>query len=269
MKLLLTLLATVLWGVSVLPAPAEDKDTRLAAGVQDNLCLIEEAYNQEAGVVQHTSCLRLQGRDWFLNFTQEWPLGSQAHEFSYSLPYSWLRGEGRRVQGVGDVLLNYSYQALYESSETPAFAPRLSLILPSGNAAKGLGSGSLGYEVLLPFSKIISDRVSVHANAGLTSFFDVNGRRPISYLLGGSVIYAVTRDFNLLVETFGEWNESVDAAREIARERSFTISPGFRYAFNLTAGQFVVGLGAPIRFTTGATDYGAFLYLSFEHSFLN
>lgn len=130
MKLLLTLLATVLWGVSVLPASAEGKDTRLAAGVQDNLCLLEEAYNQEPGVVQHISCLRGQGRDRFFNFTQEWPLGSQAHQFSYSLPYSWLRSEGRRVQGVGDILLNYRYQALYESSETPAFAPRLSLIMP-------------------------------------------------------------------------------------------------------------------------------------------
>ncbi len=136
MKLLLTLLATVLWGVSVLPAPAEDKDTRLAAGLQDNLCLIEEAYNQEPGVVQHISCLRLQGRDWFFNFTQEWPLGSQAHQFSYTVPYSWLRSNGWRVQGVGDIGLNYRYQALYESSETPAFAPRLSLILPSGNERK-------------------------------------------------------------------------------------------------------------------------------------
>ncbi len=105
MKLQLTLLATVLWGVSVLPASAEDKDTRLAAGVQDNLCLVEEAYNQEPGVVQHISCLRGQGRDLFFNFTQEWPLGSQAHQFSYSVPYSWLRSEGRRVQGVGDIPL--------------------------------------------------------------------------------------------------------------------------------------------------------------------
>jgi len=43
--------------------------------IQDNSFLIEEAYNQEFGVVQHTSTLtRLWNRkDWIYTFTQEWP----------------------------------------------------------------------------------------------------------------------------------------------------------------------------------------------------
>ena len=57
---------------------------RPAAGVQDNSFLIEEAYNQEAGVVQHIFNLRRQGHDWSFAFTQEWPVGSQTHQFSYS-----------------------------------------------------------------------------------------------------------------------------------------------------------------------------------------
>lgn len=250
------------------PAIAEDKDPRLAAGVQDNSCLVEEAYNQEAGVVQHIGCLRRQGRDWSFNFTQEWPLGSQAHQLSYTVPYSWLRSDGQNVQGIGDLILNYRYQAIYESATAPAFAPRLSFILPTGNWEKGTGNGSSGYQVLLPFSKIVSDRVTLHANAGVTSYFDVQGRQPTSYLIGASVIYAVTRDFNLMLESLREWNESVNEAREIERENSFTISPGVRYAFNLSAGQLVVGAGAPIRFTNGISDYGVLLYMSFEHSFL-
>jgi len=44
------------------PALSEDKDSRLAAGIQDNLCLIEEAYNQEPGVVQHINCFERQQR---------------------------------------------------------------------------------------------------------------------------------------------------------------------------------------------------------------
>lgn len=262
------LVAAVICSSSPAPAIAEQSDPRPAAALQDNSCLIEEAYNQEPGVVQHISCLRRQGRDWLLNFTQEWPLGSQTHQFSYSVPHTWLRGEGQRAQGIGDILINYRYQALYESDATPAFAPRVSLILPSGNAAKDLGNGSLGYQVLLPFSKIVSDRFTVHTNAGVTSYFDVNGQRPTSYLLGGSVVYAVTREFNLMLESLAEWNESVNATRQIERENSYTISPGFRYAFNLSAGQLVVGAGAPIRFTKEATDYGALFYLSFEHKFL-
>ena len=254
-----------MWAIQ---AAAQEGDDRLAKGVQDNSFLIEEAYNQEPRVVQHITSLRRQGRDWFLNFTQEWPLGSQTHQFSYSLPYSFLRNEGRRVRGVGDVLLNYRFQALYESEAAPAFAPRFSLVLPTGSEEKGTGSGSLGYQVNLPFSKVISDRVTLHANAGVNSLFDVAGRSPTSYALGGSVVYAVTREFNLMLEALGERNETVDAARSIERELALTVSPGARYAFNLPAGQLVAGLGLPITFTNDKPDYGAIFYLSFEHKFL-
>jgi Putative MetA-pathway of phenol degradation len=254
------------WGLIAVPATAAEKDARLAAGVQDNSFLIEEAYNQEAGVVQHITTLRRQGRDWFFAFTQEWPLGSQVHQFSYTAPYSWLRSDGQDVQGIGDILLNYRWQALTESASTPAFAPRLSLILPSGDHDKGTGNGSWGYQVNLPLSKIVSNRVTLHGNAGLTSFFDVDERRPTSVNLGGSAIYALSRDTNLLIETLAEWTETVGPARDIEREFALTVLPGVRHAFNFPdSSQLVVGLGAPITFSGGNIDYGAFLYLSFEH----
>lgn len=250
------------------PAHAEEKDPRLAAGIQDNLCLLEEAYNQERGVVQHINCLEHQDGNWFYNFTQEWPMGGQTNQFSYTLPYAWLHSEGQRAEGLGDVMLNYRRQALYETDILPAFAPRLSLILPTGDESEDLGMGSLGYEVWLPVSKIVSNRVTLHANAGMTSYFDVDGRQPTSYLLGGAFVYAVTRNFNLLVESFGEWDETVTDAGTIERQSSYTISPGARYAFNLSAGQLVLAAGAPIQMTQGADpDCGAYFYLSFEHRF--
>jgi hypothetical protein len=258
--------------VSVLAAPAQadDKDRRPAAGIQDNSFLIEEAYNQEPGVVQHITTLQRQGRSWFYNFTQEWPLNSQNHQFSYSLPYTWLRSEDQRSHGLGDISLHYRYQARYETNNSPAFAPRLSLIVPTGSRTKGLGDGSFGVEALLPFSKIVSDRVTLHANAGITHLFNVEGHQPTSFLLGGSAIHAVTRDFNFMLEALGEWKQSVNAIQELEREFTFTISPGARYAINLPDNaQLVVGLATPVGFTRGNTpDYGAFLYLSFEHSFL-
>jgi len=266
--ILVPLWVTAACCASTFPVIADDNDNRLAKGIQDNSFLIEEAYNQERDEVQHTITLQRQNRDWFFNFTQEWPLGSQNHQFSYTIPYSWLRLDGRRVQGIGDAQVNYRYQALYESDSTPAVAPRLSLILPTGNPNKELGTGSPGYEVSVALSKIVSDRVTVHANAGITSYFDVQGRQPTSFLLGGSVIYAVTREFNLMLEVLGQREETVNAAREIERETSLTVNPGARYAFNLREGQLVVGAAAPIRFTKDATDIGAFLYLSFEHKFL-
>ena len=261
-------LTAIAVAVAAAPGRADEKAPRPAAGIQDNACIVEEAYNQEPGIVQHILCARRQGRDWSLQFIQEWPVSTQDHQVSYSVPYLWLRSEGQRAQGIGDVMLNYRYQALYETATTPAVAPRISLILPSGNAHKGTGSGSAGYQLLLPVSKIVSDRVTLHGNAGMTSYFDVQGQRPTSYLLGASAVYAVTPDFNLMLETVREWNESVDPTGQIERERSYTIAPGFRYAFNLDAGQLVVGSSLPIRSVRGAsTDYGLLLYMSFEHKF--
>jgi len=264
-----TLLVAVACCQVAISASAADDDKRLAKGIQDNSFLIEEAYNQDADVVQHITNLRRQGRDWVFMFTQEWPIGSQTHQFSYSVPYLWLKGDQGKVDGFGEIFLNYRYQALAETDRLPAFAPRLSLILPSGDREKETGNESLGTQLNLPFSKIVSDRVTLHANAGLTSYFDVDGRRPTSYNLGGSVVLALTRETNLLFETVGEWTESVDAARDIERQFTLTMSPGVRHAFNLPNDkQVVVGAGAPISFSNGSVDYGAFFYLSLEHKFL-
>jgi Putative MetA-pathway of phenol degradation len=134
------------------------------------------------------------------------------------------------VKGFGDLMLSYRYQAWYENEWRPAFAPRLSLILPTGDRAKGTGEQSFGLETLLPFSKIVSDRVTLNANAGLTHLFDVDGQSPTSYKLGGSAIYAVTRDFNLMLEGLGEWEETVNEERQI--ERQFTFTTGFRAVVN-------------------------------------
>ena len=148
-------------------------------------------------------------------------------------------------------MLNYRYQALTESATLPAFAPRLSVILPTGDEDRGTGFGSYGYQINLPVSKIVSDRVTLHGNAGVTSYFDVHGRQPTSYNLGGSIVYAVTRNTNFLVEALGEWTETVNDTFGIDREFAFTLLPGVRHAFNLKEGQLVLGAGVPIQFTEG------------------
>ena len=113
--------------------------------------------------------------------------------------------------------LNYRLQALMEGERVPAFAPRLTLVLPTGNKQKGFGTGRVGYETNLPFSKIVGDRWTVNFNAGMSIFPDVRGHDLINYNLGGSGIYAVTRDFNLMLEMVAGRNEEVDFAVKTAR----------------------------------------------------
>ena len=266
-------LLLVALGVPFGSASADTDDPRPAAGLQDNSFLLEEGYNQEPGVVQHINGLMRTRDGWFYSFVQEWPMGSQDHQFSYAVPYSWTRNDaGEWVNGVGDIVLNYRPQIWRESAFLPAYAHRFSLVVPSGSRSKGLGEGSFGFQTNAALSKIVTDRITVHANAGFTTFFDVHGRQPTSSNVRGSAVFAVSRDFNLLIESVAEWNQSVNNMREIEREFVYTLSPGARYALNfpqLNDLQVVFGGAAPISFKRDKpTEYGVFLYLSFEHRFL-
>jgi len=247
----------------------------LAKGIQDNSFFIEEAYNQEPGVVQHIFNVPIDftngSREIAPSFTQEWPVFSQTHQFSYTIPYVFTEDDN----GMADMRLNYRLQAFMEDKYTPAFAPRLSLVLPTGDSNKGFGTGVVGYEFNLPFSKIVSDRWTLNFNAGMSVFPNAHDNRHLTnYNVGASAIYAVSRDFNLMLETLAGWNEDIAEgvfAFEETVERSTTaiISPGVRYAFNLpNDAQLVIGAALPIGLTSDSPDWGVFFYCSFEHPFV-
>jgi hypothetical protein len=251
--------------------------------IEDNSFLIEEAYNQEAGVVQHiwnatyTKSGRTHG--WNFSFTQEWPVFTQEHQFSYTIPSFHLVDDGTRESGVGDILLNYRYQALEEGDVKPAFAPRFSLILPTGNRKTGTGNNVVGYQWSLPFSKKVTDRVALHFNSGLTysphvkSPVDSNGfsakKSLVAYNVGGSAIYALLPRFQLMLEWVGTFNQDFNDSGKRERFFTSTISPGFRTAIvNEEKLQIVTGLAAPIGLNRRTDNIGAFLYFSIEHDFL-
>ena len=142
--------------------------------IQDDSFLIEEAYNQEPNVIQHIFTAAYNNdsrqRGWTFNFTQEWPVFSQDHQFSYSVPtYHFIDGSDR-IYGVGDILINYRYQALYEDDSKPAFAPRFSLILPTGSRRRGTGDNVVGYQWNLPFSKKLGSRFAAPRQLRLDLF---------------------------------------------------------------------------------------------------
>src|SRR6266853_2881526 len=98
--------------------------------IQDNSFLLEEAYNQESGVVQHiSSFVRSSSGNWSYSFTQEWPLGGIRHQLSYTIPIQHAYPTGT---GLGDIALNYRYQVVGNPSSRTLMAPRLTLVLPTG-----------------------------------------------------------------------------------------------------------------------------------------
>lgn len=59
-----------------------------------------------------------------------------------------------------------------------------------------------------------------------------------------------------------------DQYHEPPEELSQEIRTFARMITSLIEEALVLGMGAPIRFSRGMTDYGALLYLSLEHGFL-
>jgi hypothetical protein len=248
--------------------------------IEDNSFLIEEAYNQEPGVVQHVFSAHYindsRRRGWEFSFTQEWPVFSQNHQFSYTIPSYRLVENGDRQNGLGDVLLSYRYQLLEEEETKPALAPRFSLILPSGSRKRGTGHGVVGYELGLPLSKKVTGQFALHANFGLTYLPDA--RAPLgsgglssehsllSYNLGASAVYAVLPRVHLMLEWLGDFEESIDDNGKQQRSFMPVLSPGLRAAIvDRPMLQIIAGAAAPIGLTRKAENYGAFLYLSIEH----
>jgi len=216
-----------------------------ARGISDNSFLIEEAYNQEQGVVQHISAWQrsLRSAAWAYAFMQEWPVGSQTHQLSYMIPLQ--RTASPASTGLGDAAVTYRYQLL--ADERVAIAPRLSLLLPTGNATRGLGTGHVGVQANVPMSVRLTPSLVTHWNAGVTAVAHAT-----SYNLGASAIWLARSSFNVLVEV--AWTGS-------AGEQSWVVNPGVRWAHNFASGlQIVPGLAFP-------NGDGAFVYLSFEHRF--
>jgi hypothetical protein len=225
-----------------------------AAPIADNSFLIEEAYNQEPGVVQHISTFARPdgGEAWAFSFTQEWPFRAMRHQLSYTVPVAHANGSGT---GVGDIGLNYRYQLRGEDGGPLAVAPRLTALLPTGSEDEGRGAGSLGLQTNLPVSYALGSALVTHWNAGLT----VASESAPTYNLGASAIFLLRPAINLLVEAV--WATS-------GSEESAFLNPGIRWAHDFSSGlQIVPGLAYTVGLGPSSGEDGLFLYLSFEHPF--
>jgi hypothetical protein len=256
----------------VKPDPADE----FSAAIEDNSFFIEEAYNQEFRVVQHIfngTSFTLPQKDVVLSFTQEWPVGSQDHQLSFTVPYALLHSN--TVSGVSDVLINYRYQ-LYSSDDWAAFAPRVSMVLPTGSSAKGLGIGVVGVQANLPVSKRLAEHLVAHMNVGATLMPGMKGmntagaeveRTLTSVNVGGSVILLVSAHFNIMLEAVENFLGEVGTNGDIERTAETILSPGVRYAMDVDQLQIVPGVAVPIVFSGGEQRAGIFFYLSCEHPF--
>jgi hypothetical protein len=247
-----------------------------APGIQDNSFLVEEAYNQNFGVVQHISSFTrfFDSKDWNYTFTQEWPApGDERHQLSYTLVALHAGAFPGSGVGIGDVFLNYRYQLVGSGETRVAFSPRLSLIFPSGDSTVGRGSGGFGLQTNLPLSVVLGRKLVSHWNAGATFFphaQDASGDRAATagYNLGQSFIWLTNARFNVMLETVFARSQTVVSSDHTEWTSSLFLSPGIRWAYNFKNGlQIVPGIGVPLGVGPSAGERAILLYLSFEHPF--
>jgi hypothetical protein len=268
------LVATVLLGANSLGQ--QGASTSGPPGIQDNSFLVEEAYNQNFGVVQHISSFTRfwDSKDWNYTFTQEWPVpGDARHQLSYTLAALHAGAFPGSGVGVSDVFLNYRYQLVGSGDTRVAFSPRLSLIFPTGDSTLGRGAGSFGLQTSLPLSVVMSKKLVTHWNAGATFFpraQDVSGDRAATagYNFGQSFIWLANARFNVMLETVFARSQTVVAQDRTEWTSSFLLNPGIRWSYNFSNGlQIVPGIAVPLGVGPSAGEKAILLYLSFEHPF--
>lgn len=241
--------------------------------IQDNSFLIEEAYNQEDGVVQHISTFTrlFQSKSWVYTFTEEFPVRGQRNQLSYTLPIMTAGGGQWLDAGMGDLALNYRLQAIGNGVTRVAFAPRFTLIAPTGSVRLQRGLGGVGYQTNLPLSVVVSRHFVTHWNAGATIIPGAknslgDSARLTGFNVGQSIIWQVRPRFNLLLETLWTRTESVVGPHKTRHEDDLFISPGVRWAYNFENGlQIVPGVAMPIGAGPSTGEKGVLLYLSLEH----
>jgi hypothetical protein len=258
------------------PAFGESQKVAEEPQIQDNSFLIEEAYNQEFGVVQHINTFsRLwNSKDWGYTFTQEWPgFHNWRNQYSYTLVAAHAGAFTGTGVGWGDILLNYRYQVFGNGESRMAFAPRVSVSVPSGDVTLGRGMGAPGLQVNLPLSFVLSRRLVTHWNAGCTFIPHAQGpdhsrAASAGYNLGQSFVFIASSRLNFMLETTDFRYQSVTGPGQTAWTEAMYVSPGVRWAYNFKNGlQIVPGIAMPIGVGGSTGERGIFLYLSFEHPF--
>jgi len=250
--------------LAVPPAQALQTPAAGAAPLADNSFLVEEAYNQERGVVQHIAFFHLRHRsvNWALGITQEWPAWSERHQVSYTVPLL-SRSTGT---ALGDVAVHYRYQAL---AGDVALAPRVSLLLPTGSSEAGTTVGGMGVQVAMPASFRLSPLFTAHLNAGAGVIPEAGTPasgtgRLLNGFVGGSIIFFLRPRLNLLAE-FLAVGESWDTS---AWEGGTLGALGVRWGHDLPGGvQLVPGLGWAVGGGLERSAAGPLAYLSLEHQF--
>lgn len=248
--------------------------TAHADKIEDNSFLLEEAYNQESGVVQLIQSYQYtkknsESSQAVYNLSVEMAAPNRNHQLAFTIPYTTSTDNNVTNSGVNDILLSYRYQLI--DTEKIALSPRLSIVLPTGRRIIGMGTGVTGLQVNIPVSLELNDIWMNHWNFGYTftnqaqGVSGTTGSNTISTNFATSFVYLTSDTLNLLTEFIHNSTDTSNGDGTKSRSESYYISPGFRYAINTASVQYIPGLAFPIGIAPSEPeDYSVLLYFSIE-----
>jgi len=232
--------------------------------IEDNSFLIEEAYNQDPGVIQHISSFQyMKDHTWIYTFTDEWPVpGQKTSAFDNNSCFKqW-------VNRIGWYIAKLPLSGHIQRSIR--LFPEVFTHIANRKFQKRAGCRGSGLPAKSPVQLPVIHKIATHYNLGLT--FTPNAKQADGsasditvFNYGLSMILLLNKNFNFMFEVAG--NRTYTKVRtDYSKTGSFFINPGFRYAINFKSGlQIVPGLALPIGLGPSNGDIGIYGYLSFEH----
>jgi len=248
--------------------------------IEDNSFLLDEAFNQDKGVMQFISNFswsNLNSNCMVYSFTHEIPVVNNHHQASYTLQYNFNQPFGKtHYSGPGDLILSYSYMAAGKDDRV-MIIPQINLIVPTGDPAKGLGNGGFGGKLGLAITKRFSRTIVTHYNFSETMIYQADylttlqseSRKAEKNIkvrtYAASVIWYPTSRLNLMFESVANHLSDTNANGSPLRTWQAIGNPGVRFAVDLHKAILVSGASFP--FTVGGDSLdqpGVFIYLSLE-----
>jgi hypothetical protein len=130
-------------------------------------------------------------------------------ELSIETPFIIHKSDARQTKGVGDINLVGKYVLFWDNYETkdPLLTFKGVVKLNSGSYERGLGRGDTEFSLSPVFYKIITDKLTAHAQFGYTFVTDRKDHNLRDYILYGVALdYAVIKPLHLVTELTGNQN---------------------------------------------------------------
>jgi hypothetical protein len=249
--------------------------------IEDNSMFLEEAFNQEKGIIQHINNLVVPSTE---EDEMEYSYSEEIHitrrsQFSFSLhiPIERSIGNTETASGLGDTYFSYRY-TIMDKYDPVMIIPRITLIVPTGDAQQSLGDGAWGSQLAVAVTKRLHRKLVTHFNVSYTLlsgaeryFYDesvlvAHRTRNLSQKsIGVSGVYLAGKSINFFVEALATRDEDISSNGKIVAETSFVLNPAFRFGFDIGSAQIVPGFGLPFFFQQDERQStGLFFYLSLE-----